>query len=215
MVIFNLKRHFVKILILGLFIFSTPLIFSQQKKDALKLYNIGNYTEAIKVCEQEIQANPQNMDAYTVLCWSLVQNKQYSEAELRASNARKISRYDHRITEILAEAKYHLGLNDDALSLFQEYISLVSTTGSRLGVAYFYSGEIFILKAKFQHADIALTQAVYIEPLRENWWVRLGYAREMTKNYRSSAEAYQKALDLNPSLNDAIRGKNRVMAFVN
>lgn len=195
-------------------VFCTNFVFGQSKPDALKEYNNGNYTKAIQICEEELKSNPQNLDSYVVLCWSLVKNKQYTEAELQGTNARKISKYDHRIIEILAEAKYYLGKNNDALELFQEYISLVPTSGSRVGTAYYYVGEIFILKAMYEHADIALTQAVRIEPLKEAWWVRLGYAREMTKSYKESVLAYEKALDLNPSLADAKQGKNRVITHI-
>ncbi len=189
-------------------------LFAQQKPDALKLYNSGKYTEAISVCEKELEKSPQNMDSYVVLCWALVKNKQYTEAEMRSTNALQISKYDHRIIEILGEAKYHLGKNNEALALFQEYISLVPTTGSRLGSVYYYVGEIFILQGKFEHADIALSQAVMLEPLKETWWIRLGYAREMTRTWSAASQAYQKALDLNPLLDDAKRGKERVMAKI-
>ncbi len=189
-------------------------LFAEQKPDALKLYNSGKYAEAILVCEKELEKSPQNMDSYVVLCWALVKNKQYTEAEMRANNALHISKYDHRIIEILGEAKYHLGKYTEALPLFQEYISLVPTTGSRLGSVYYYVGEIFILQGKFEHADIALSQAVMLEPLKETWWIRLGYAREMTRTWSASSHAYQKALDLNPLLDDAKRGKERVMAKI-
>ena len=199
---------------LCIFLFFFTSIFAQQKPDALKLYNAGKYKEAISACEKELEKTPENMDSYVVLCWSLVKNKQYTEAEMRAGNALMISKYDHRIIEILGEAKYHLGKNNEALSLFQEYISLVPTTGSRLGAVYYYVVEIYILQGKFEHADIALSQAVMLEPLKESWWIRLGYAREMTRTWTAASEAYQKALDLNPLLDDAKRGKERVMAKI-
>jgi hypothetical protein len=44
------------------------------------------------------------------------------------------------------------------------------------------------------------------------WWARLGYAREMAEDYRYSLTAYNKALELNSRLSDAIRGKERVEA---
>ena len=194
-----------------LFVFIFCSLFAEPKPDALKLYNSGKYAESISVCEKELEKSPQNMDSYVVLCWALVKNKQYTEAEMRANNALQISKYDHRIIEILGEAKYYLGKYNEALPFFQEYISLVPTTGSRLGSVYYYVGEIFILQGKFEHADIALSQAVMLEPLKETWWIRLGYAREMTRTWAASSQAYQKALDLNPLLDDAKRGKERVM----
>lgn len=205
---FTKKRIFLAIF---LFIFIVTSLFSQTKKDALKLYRNGDYAEAIKVCQEEITAKPNNMDSYVVLCWSLVKNKQYTETEFWAKKGREISFYDQRIIEILAEAKYYLGKNMESLSLFQEYISLVPTNGSRVGAAYYFMAEIYVRMGKFNHADIAFSQAVKTEPLNDAWWTRLGYVREMTKNYKLSALAYEKAISLNNLNTEAKRGKERVM----
>ena len=85
-------------------------IFSQgAKRDALVLYHNGKYKKSIEVCEAEIDENPNRIESYVVMCWSLVKNKQYAEAEERANQGLKISPYDLRLIEILGEAKYFLG----------------------------------------------------------------------------------------------------------
>lgn len=127
---------------------------------------------------------------------------------------KKISQYDHRVIEVLAEAKYYQGKNNDALALFQEYLSLVPLNADRAGTAFYLMGEIFIRQAKFEHADIALTQAVKIEPLRSAWWVRLAYAREMTRGYAKALLAYEQALSLSPFLEDAVNGRERVKKLI-
>ena len=186
--------------------------FSQQRADALVLYRNGKYAEAIKICELEITEDPYNIDSYCVLCWSLVRNRQYAEAEQRAAEARKVNSTDVRLIEIQAEAKFYLGKNTSALELFQNYIANVPPNGSRIGNAYYYMGEIYIRQAKYQHADIAFSTAVHTEPLVDYWWTRCGYAREMTGSYSSSLEAYNKALELNSANSDALRGRERVVA---
>lgn len=185
-------------------------VFAQERQDALVLYNNGNYAQAILVCEQEITENPNRVESYVVMCWSLVKNKQYREAEQRATEGLVISPYDLRLIEILAEARYYLGKNTDALEQFQRYVASAPESGSRIGVAYYYMGEIYVRQAKYQHADIAFTTAVKKEPLLDNWWTRLGYAREMAKNYYESVNAYDEALRLNPSSVEASRGRERV-----
>lgn len=207
--------------LLGLlfFIFAFPLFCQQtEKKDALKLYRSGKYTEAISVCREEIEENNKNIDSYVVLCWALVKNGQYREAEYWGTEARKISdsaKYDHRIIEILGEAKYYLGNNDAALSLFQEYVSQVSShIGNRYAEAYYFMGEIYIREARFNYADIALTTALTYENLNDLWWTRLGYAREMAKNYTGAEDAYNRALKLTPSLTDAASGIERISKYI-
>ncbi len=201
-----------KLLLILAFVFSFWGLFAQSKPDALVLYRQGNYAEAIKICEQEITTNPRNIDSYCVLCWSLVRNRQYAEGEMRANEARKLAPADVRLMEILAEAKYYQGKNNEALEMFRTYIASAPSNAARIGNAYYYMGEIYIRQGKYQHADISMTTAVYTEPLVDIWWTRCGYAREMAGSYATALEAYSKALELKASNADAARGKERVAA---
>ncbi|HNY16338.1 MAG TPA: hypothetical protein PK542_09460 [Treponemataceae bacterium] len=199
-------------LIASIFILSAIISafgFAENKADALELYRAGNYSESIDVCLAEIQENPQNLESHVVLCWSLVQAKRYDEADTWAEKGRAISKYDPRIIEIQAEAKYYRGQNEQSLKLFQEYISY-APNGSRIAPVYYYMGELYLRMAKYRHADMAFSAALQLENLNAEWWVRLGYAREMAKDYRYALVAYNKALELNANLQDAIRGKERV-----
>ena len=211
-----MKAHFRKqfaFTLIFLFLISS-FSFAQEKKDALKAYKNGNYNQAVEICEEEISQNDENINSYIVLCWALIANKQYSQAEIWAEKARKFSPYNQYIIESLAESKYYQGKNDEALSLFQEYISLVQFNGSRIGDVYYFMGEIFIRKGSFQHADIAFSQAVRNEPVNDLWWTRLGYAREMARNYNLASIAYDKAYSLNPQNIEARNGKKRVMSKI-
>ncbi len=199
------------ILFISLILLAWGSVFAQ-KADALILYRNGNYPEAIKICEQEITDNPQNIDSYCVLCWSLVRNRQYAEAEQRSTEARKVNPNDVRLIEIQAESKFYLGKNSAAMELFQLYLANVPANGSRIGNAYYYMGEIYIRQAKYQHADISFTAAVHTEPTVDYWWTRCGYAREMAGSLESALAAYSKAIELNPNQADAARGKERVSA---
>ena len=209
----NMKKLVIVSLILSTIISAS---FAQAgKPDALKLYREGNYKDAIKICEEEIANNPSNMDSHAVLCWSLVANKQYNEAEQRAIEARKINQYDIRLMEVLGEAKYYLGKNNEALAMFQRYIASSSESAARIGTAYYYMGEIYIRQAKYEHADISFTTAVRFEPAHSaHWWTRLGYSREMNGDWQNAIVAYDRALALNSSHYDAIRGKNNCKAHI-
>lgn len=206
-----MKKLILSFLLIG----TAALSFAQPKPDALKLYTSGNYKESVAVCEQELAVNPYNLDSYAVMCWSLIGNGQYNEAEQRATQARKINPYDVRIMEVLGEAKYYLGKNNEALQMFQMYIANTPENGSRVGKAYYFMGEIYIRQARFEHADIALTTAVRTEPLYDAWWARLGYSREMTKDYKGAIDAYDKALALNSAQTDAKLGRQRCQSKIN
>lgn len=203
-----------KIILFFIFVIFSFEVFAQVKQDALVLYHNGKYKESVQVCEEELKENPNRVESYVVMCWSLVKNKQYAEAEQRATEGLEISPYDLRLIESLGEAKYFLGKNQSAMEQFQRYVANASESAARLGTAYYYMGEIFIKQARYQHADIALSSAVKKEPLLDSWWIRLGYAREMAGNYPEAAVAYDEALKLNSSSYEASRGRERVGAKI-
>ena len=181
-----------------------------QKRDALALYKRGEYASAISVCTSELVQNPFNVESFVVMCWALVANGQYAEAEQRASDGLKIAPNDLRLIEVFGEAKYYLGKNNGALEQFQRYVAKAPQGASRIGTAYYFMGEIYIRQARYQHADIALSFAVRNEPNFDAWWTQLGYAREMAGNLNEAVAAYDEALKLNEGATQAMDGKARI-----
>ena len=205
-----------KLVAIAIALFSLSAVFSQEmddKPDALNMYRQGQYKDAIAVCLKELEETPRNMNSYAVLGWSYIASREYGEALSSAQKALEISRYDNRIIEILGEAYYYLGKNLEAIRWFEEY-TVLSGTGDRIHLAYFFLGELFIRIGEYNHADIALTTAVYHNPNTARWWARLGYAREMAKDYSHSLLAYEEALKLNSALSEAVRGKERVQELL-
>ena len=204
----------MKLKILLLVLILIPVIFpgrgsAQEKLDALDLYRNGQYEEAIEVCLQELVEMPNRMDAHAVLGWSYLKLKRYQEAYETSEKALKISRYDPRNIEIAGEALYYLDRHREALEYFEEYIA-IALEGSRVEIVYFFMGDIYIQQGLYNKADIALSTALYHSSNVAAWWTRLGYAREKAGDFQWSLEAYNKALSLNPNLEDARRGKSRV-----
>jgi tetratricopeptide (TPR) repeat protein len=197
--------------ILLIMILLPVLLAAQERPDALAMYRQGEYEKAISVCLNELEASPRNMNSFTVLGWSLIALKRYQDALDYGMQGLDISRYDHRVVEIVAEANFYLGNNLESLKYFEEY-TVLAPTGDRIGIVYFFMGEIFIRIGEYSHADIAFSTAVYHRPNIARWWARLGYAREMAEDFIFAMEAYDQALKLNPSLSDALRGKERAAA---
>lgn len=195
---------------LSVFLFVFSAFAQSVKQDALVLYHNGKYAEAVSVCEEELKENPNRIESYVVMCWALVSNKQYGQAEQRAMDGLAISPYDLRLTEVLGEAKYYLGKNNGAMEQFQKYVATAPESSSRVATAYYFMGEIYIKQGRYQHADISFTSACKKNSLVDRWWVRLGYAREMAGNWSESYSAYEEALRLNPSSYEASSGRERV-----
>ena len=200
------KITVIVFLILSIFV---SFGFSQER-DALKTYKEGNYKEAVEICRAELEVMPQRMDAYVVMCWSLIKLNRYEEALEAARKAYRISPTDYRIIEILGEAHFFLGNNLEALQFFEQYV-VIAPTGDRIDMVYYYMGEIFIRLGEFNHADISISTALYHNPNIARWWSRLGYAREMASDYTYALDAYKKALRLNATFPEAERGIQRVL----
>jgi tetratricopeptide (TPR) repeat protein len=183
---------------------------AQDKPDALRLYVDGKYDDARRACLAEIAQEPSNVESYVVLSWSLVSLQRYADAENYALKGYAIRR-DPRLTETLGETAYFLGRNEAALHNFENYVGAVPE-GGRVGIAYYYMGEIYLRLGRFGHADIALSTALQFSPGSAKWWTRLGYARERYGDLDHALEAYKKALSIDPRLQDASDGSDRVEA---
>jgi tetratricopeptide (TPR) repeat protein len=212
---------------LVLFLFSVSSLSAQQGPDALALYRQGRdlesagntkdaeerYNQSIAVCDAELAADPTRMDAYVVKCFCLLRVSRYPEVISEGQKALKLKN-DYRIVEVMGEAYYFLNDNDSTLKYLQKYLDAVPETEERVSTAYFYMGETYLRLKKYSHADIAYTLAVYKEPSMARWWYRLGLARENAGEYAASAEAYQKAASLSPSMKEAKEGLSRMNAKI-
>jgi Flp pilus assembly protein TadD len=187
----------------------TAGLSAQDKPDALELYRANKFTDAIKVCKQELAVSPNNIDSYVVMGWSLLRLQQYADALAAAQKSQAISPNDPRVVQIIGEAQVFLGRFGDALANLQSYVAL-RPGGDRIGRVYWLMGECYIRLKEFQNADIALSTAVYYEQNNALWWARLGYSRELANDLKWAADAYSRALKLDPGQPDALRGRDAV-----
>ncbi|MDR3144908.1 MAG: tetratricopeptide repeat protein [Treponema sp.] len=209
------------------FLIAAMPVFSQEppgvsRRDALQNYRTGRdlearnrmvdaelyYNEAVRICNDEIARNPANMDSYTVLTWTLQRQRKYAEVISWGERGQRIGGADYRIIETMGEAYFYLANYDQSLLFMQRYVNSLPQ-GERASVAYFFIGEIYRLRRKYRHADIAYTTAVRLEPGSALWWYRLGTVREYAGEYVPAAEAYERALRLNPNYREASEGLTR------
>ncbi len=194
---------------LTLLLIVTGTVTAQNRPDALVLYRQGQYERAVEITLEELGENPRNLDAYTVLGWSLMSMGRYQEAREYGLRGLEVSRFDHRLVHIVGEANFHLGNDLQALQYLQNYTAL-APQGALIDEVYYLIGEIHIRFEEYNHADIALTTAVTLDENRAQWWARLGYAREMAGTPQYARLAYEEALERNPGLVEARRGLDRL-----
>jgi len=183
-------------------------VAAQGVADPQKLYLEGKYDEARRICLERILSAPDDIESYVILSWSLLALERYADAENYALKGYAVRR-DPRLTETLGEAAYRLGRNEAALRNFQNYVSAVSE-GGKVGIAYYYMGEIYLRLARYAHADICFTSALQYSPGNARWWARLGWAREKAGDFAYAIKAYETALSLDSRLDDAKNGRERV-----
>ena len=212
-----------KIVCVLLVILSCAFLAAQEKKDALKLYNLGRdyesagdmtaaearFREAAEVCRAELKENSRNIESYVVLSWALIRLKDYREAVNMCNEALKINAKEYRIIETKGEAYFYLDNYTESLKCFETYLSGLPN-GPRNVVAMFFVAEAYRLMGKYEHADIAYCAALNKDPRNALYWFRLGRSREAANNKAGAKEAYTNALKFRANYPDAQEALKRV-----
>jgi tetratricopeptide (TPR) repeat protein len=167
------------------------------------------YNETIRICQDEVARNSANRDTYTAITWALQRQRNYQEVIIWGDRGLRIFANEYRILETMGEAYFYLDNYDSSLDCMQRYTNAVPQ-GERTSVAYFFIAEIFRLRRQYQHADIAYTTALRLDPGVVLWWYRLGTVREALEDRGGAADAYRQALRLNPDHGESSAGLARV-----
>jgi tetratricopeptide (TPR) repeat protein len=195
----------------------------QDRPDALRSYRIGRdmesrsglaaadpyYREAVRICGDEIAQNRATRDSYTILAWVLRRQEKFADVITWGERGLRLYGDEYRIVEIMGEAYFYLDDYENCLRFMQRYVNALPQ-GDRASVAYFFIGEIYRLQKKFRRADIAYSTAVRLEPGLPLWWYRLGTVRESAGDLAPAAEAFERALRLNPDYREAADALGRL-----
>lgn len=167
------------------------------------------FQRSLAMTERLLVANPEHPDLQVLKAWNLFRLGRYAEAVVYAQTVLR-QRQDIRILETMAESLYFLKKDEEALQAFVRYFSAAPEGDERLSSAYYYVGEIYYRMKKYEHADIALSMAVAMEPNMYYWWYRLGIIKEQLGQYRRAYETYKRSLDLRPQFEPAKEALERV-----
>ena len=202
--------------------------FSQTRPDALQKYRNGrdfeaanrlqeadaNYSEAVRICQDEINRSLATRDTYAVLTWALQRQQKYDDVIFWGEKGLRLYPDDYRINEIMGEAYFYLDDYTSSLYSFQRFVNALPLN-DRVSTAYFFIGEILRIQGKLRRADIAYSTAVRLEPGIALWWYRLGLARESARDYAPAIEAYQRVLRLKPDYAEATAAVTRIRVRLN
>jgi tetratricopeptide (TPR) repeat protein len=200
-----------------------PLAAVPVKPDALLLFRQGRdlesagktaeaqakYAQSVVICNQELAQNPKRIESYVVKCWSLFRLSKYGDVIANGQAALKIQ-FDARISEVMGEAYFFLDQMQNSLKALQRYVAVEGEEGDRFSTAYFFMGEAYLRLKEYNHADMAYSMAVHMDPGLPRWWYRLGMACEGLGDRARAYTAYGKAIALRPDFQDAIDAQKRV-----
>ena len=204
-------------------LFSQNSAFGAVKGNAAEIYNNARslegrgfmqeaqsqYEQAARICIDEISQNNASRETYTILTWTLLRQKKYSDVIVWGERGVRIYAEEFRILETMGEAYFYLDDFENSLKFMQRYVNSMPR-GDRVSVAYFFKGEIYRLQEKFFLADMAYSTAVKLQPEIALWWYRLGTVQEKAGDVKTAAEAYEQALRLSPGYQAASDGLKRV-----
>ncbi|MCL2067961.1 MAG: tetratricopeptide repeat protein [Treponema sp.] len=169
------------------------------------------YSEAIRICQDEVARNAATRETYTVITWTLRRQNRHADTITWGERGLRLYQDEYRIVETMGESWFYLGEYNRSLSYMQRYTNAIPQ-GERSAVAFFFIGEIYRITEKYHHADIAYTTAVRLDPSTPLWWFRLGTVREASGERASAIEAFQRAVGLDPNYQNAIDGLVRLGA---
>lgn len=172
--------------------------FGQNESAAYRLFQAGDYERAIQVAQTELLNNSNNIEARIVLSWVMIVTGQYQNALEIAQEKQELTSDDARFIGVIGEAHYQLRNYLDALPFLERYTAL-SPNGIAIGRVQSIMGEIFIRFGEYHHATAAFAAAVHFDPSVTQWWQRLGFTYEQIAEQALAREAYQRALELNPT----------------
>ena len=166
------------------------------------------YSQAVRICNDEISRNTATRDTYAALTWTLQRQRKYQDVITWGERGLRLFSDEYRIVETMGEAYFYLDDYDESLRAMQRYTNAVPQ-GERTSVAYFFIAEVYRLRRQFRHSDIAYSTAVKLQPGVALWWYRLGTVREAAGDFSQAVEAYEQALRLNPNYREASEGLAR------
>jgi len=207
------QRATLLLLLLIVTAFAPFAIVAQDERDALEAFRQDRYAEALEITAAELDANPRNIESIVVRGWTLLALGRQQQAVDLGLRGLQVNQFESRILQIVGQAHFQLGNSLQALEYLERYVQ-VAPTGAYIDWVYFAMGEIFLGLEEYHRADIALSTSVFHNSRSASRWSRLGYVREQLEDWEFALQAYERALQLDPSFADAVRGRQRVRAEI-
>jgi tetratricopeptide (TPR) repeat protein len=159
----------------------------------------GNEQGAEEECKKALKADEKNVPAMIALANAYASRKRLELARMVLENARQVDESDPAIWNRLGFVELALGNRPQAIDHFKAAASLRADYPE----AHANYGAILADADDFPAAVQELELAVRYAPRSAGTWLDLGNAYRGLQDFAKAEEAYGKALQLEPALNDA------------
>ena len=159
----------------------------------------GKHAAAEEECKKALKADEKNVPAMVALANAYAARKRYELARMVLENARQVDEADPAIWNRLGFVEMALGNRPQAIEHFKAAAALRPDYPE----AHANYGAILADADDFAGAAQELELAVKYAPRSAGAWLDLGNAYRGLQEFEKAEAAYQKALALDPALNDA------------
>lgn len=157
---------------------------------------------AIEIYQKMIAHYPLEVEAYQRLCWLLVAQEQFDEAQTVVKKGLLIDPESVDLYNGLGTAYSHQGKYEEALTAFQHYVDLAPTDPN----AYDSLGTCFQTIGRYEEAVAAFQRAITINAEARIAVIHLGHAYLQQGRYKAAVEQYQRFFQI--ARDDWSRGRS-------
>lgn len=176
---------------------------------AWKYYKTKNYEFAISAFKDLLLTNPNHPQILLALSWSLYLNFRYDEAIYYINKAIEAMGYTYNTMAIKACIFAEYGIKQNS----REYLLVAKDIFKKLAgdvnraIDHYNFGNTLSALCQFEDARKEYLLAIRKNPKRAETWKNLGSVYDHLGNHSESLKCYDKALEINPSLPQALTSK--------
>lgn len=171
----------------------------------LTSYHLGENTRAVKAFTSALKKNPSSIDSryYRGRAYSNLNNNQAAFSDytyILNKDSKHCAAWNSRGVINLIQEKYNEAIYD-----FNQALNLSPDSLCEQYVVLYNLGDTHLTLKKYQTAINYLNQAIRLKPDYADAWNLRGVAYSWLNNFPQAIVDYQKALEINPNHQDALR----------
>ena len=168
----------------------------------------GNLSQAIEICEQILEIQPNSAHAYRILGEIYQAEENFEKAMYAYTKAVEIQPKYAEVHAFLAWLYSQKKWLSEAANQYQKAINL----GLKWPEVYYNLGNIFYQVRYFESAIQCYENAIVIKPNYINAYLGLGIVFERERNYQAAVDIYRKVIELNPDFVEGYNNLGRILA---